>query len=199
MADWIRGLVEQGGYLTIALLMFLENVFPPIPSEVIMPLAGSSATEGKLNIVGVIAAGSLGSLAGALMWYGIGRKLGGERLERWAGRHGRWLTLSGKDVKKTEDWFQRHGTKAVFLGRLVPTVRTLIAIPAGIFKMPLGKFIPLTLAGTLFWEGALAFLGYRLGEQYQQIEKYLNPVTTGILVLLVAYYLYRVATFRPER
>ncbi|KZX89155.1 alkaline phosphatase [Erythrobacter sp. HI0037] len=199
MADWIRSLVDGGGYLTIAFLMFLENVFPPIPSEVIMPLAGSSATDGRLSIIGVIAAGSAGSLAGALLWYAIGRKLGDERIKRWSAKHGRWLTLAPGDIEKAENWFGKHGTKAVFLARLVPTLRTLIAIPAGIFAMPLTKFIPLTFAGTLLWEGALALAGYKLGDQYQQIEKYLNPITTGIFVILVLYYLYRVITFRSDK
>ena len=100
MADWIRSLVDGGGYLTIAFLMFLENVFPPIPSEVIMPLAGSSATDGRLSIIGVIAAGSAGSLAGALLWYAIGRKLEDERIKRWSAKHGRWLTLDQMTSKK---------------------------------------------------------------------------------------------------
>ncbi|NVD45639.1 DedA family protein [Qipengyuania atrilutea] len=199
MADWIRSLMEDGGYLTIALLMFLENVFPPIPSEVIMPLAGSSATNGQLSIIGVIAAGSAGSLAGALLWYAIGKMMGDERLRHWSKRHGRWITLGPDDIDKAENWFKKHGTKAVFLARMVPTLRTLIAIPAGIFAMPLAKFIPLTFAGTLLWEGALAFAGYKLGNRYQQIEHYLNPVTTGIFVILVLYYLYRVITFRSDK
>ena len=199
MADWIRSLMEDGGYLTIALLMFLENVFPPIPSEVIMPLAGSLASDGQLSIVGVVAAGSTGSVAGALLWYAIGRLMGDERLKAWSAKHGRWITLGPDDIEKAENWFKKHGTKAVFLARLVPTLRTLIAIPAGIFAMPLVKFIPLTFAGTLLWEGALAFAGYKLGDRYQQIEHYLNPVTTGIFVILVVYYLYRVITFRSGK
>ncbi|KZY18856.1 alkaline phosphatase, partial [Erythrobacter sp. HI0037] len=150
-------------------------------------------------IIGVIAAGSAGSLAGALLWYAIGRKLGDERIKRWSAKHGRWLTLAPGDIEKAENWFGKHGTKAVFLARLVPTLRTLIAIPAGIFAMPLTKFIPLTFAGTLLWEGALALAGYKLGDQYQQIEKYLNPITTGIFVILVLYYLYRVITFRSDK
>ena len=199
MADWIRSLMEDGGYLTIALLMFLENVFPPIPSEVIMPLAGSLASDGQLSIVGVVAAGSTGSVAGALLWYAIGRLMGDERLKAWSAKHGRWITLGPDDIEKAENWFKKHGTKAVFLARLVPTLRTLIAIPAGIFAMPLVKFIPLTFAGTLLLEGALAFAGYKLGDRYQQIEHYLNPVTTGIFVILVVYYLYRVITFRSGK
>lgn len=199
MADWIRDLVEQGGYLAIAFLMFLENVFPPIPSEVIMPLAGSTAQTGDLNIFAVIAAGCFGSLLGALLWYGVGRKLGDERLKRWAAKHGRWLTLSPEDIDKADRWFEKYGSTAIFFGRLIPTVRTLIAIPAGIFKMPLAKFIPLTLAGTVFWEGALAYAGYALGDQYQKIESFLNPATTAILVGLVLYYIYRVVTFDRQR
>jgi membrane protein DedA with SNARE-associated domain len=199
MADWIRSLVEQGGYPAIVLLMFLENVFPPIPSEIIMPLAGSTASTGEKNIFLVIAAGCLGSLLGALMWYFVGRKMGDERLQKWAARHGRWITLSPNDIQKAEDWFQKHGTWAVLFARLVPTIRTLIAIPAGIFKMPLTKFVPFTLIGTIFWEGALAYAGYSLGDRYQQIEHYLNPATTTILIALLIYYVYRVATFNRKR
>ena len=136
MADWIRSLMEDGWYLTIALLMFLENVFPPIPSEVIIPLAGSLATDGQLGIVGVIAAGSAGSVAGALLWFAIGKMTGDKRLKAWSAKHGRWVTLSPEDIRKAENWFEKHGTKAVFLARLVPALRTLIAIPAGIFAMP---------------------------------------------------------------
>lgn len=199
MGNWIGNLIEQTGYAGIALLMFLENVFPPIPSELVMPLSGFAAAKSDLNILGVVAAGSAGSLAGALMWYGIGRRLGDERLKDWASRHGRWITLSPDDVEKVDRWFDRHGSWTVLVGRLVPTVRTLIAIPAGIFAMPLAKFIPLTFVGTLFWEGSLALIGWTLGDQHESVQRYLGPVTTGIVVLLLLTYVYRVVTFDGRR
>lgn len=196
MADWIRDFVAEGGYPAIALLMFLENVFPPIPSEIIMPLAGAEAANGKLAIVGVVLAGSIGSLAGALLWYALARWLGGERLKAWSAKHGRWTTLSVQDIEWAERLFRKCGTPLVFGGRLVPTVRTLVAIPAGIFAMPLVRFVPLTLAGTLFWEGGLAYAGYALGEEYRKVQDYLNPATTAILLGLLGYYIYRLVTFK---
>jgi len=198
MFDWITGFIEQSGYPGIALLMLLENVFPPIPSELIMPLAGYAATQGRLNILLVVAAGSLGSVAGALLWYCVGRWLGCERVRRFAGRHGRWLTVTAAEVDHARDWFRRHCGKAVFIGRLVPAIRTLISIPAGIAEMGLVRFLIYTVAGTVLWTGALAGAGYLLGAQYQQVSSWLNPASNVILGALVLWYVYRVATFRPQ-
>ncbi len=131
MFDWLTGWINETGYVGIAGLMFLENLFPPIPSELIMPLSGYAASHGKLTMPGIVAAGSLGSLAGALFWYGVGRWLGGARIRAFAARHGAWLTMSPDDVDKANRWFCRHGGIAVFIGRLVPAVRTFISVPAG--------------------------------------------------------------------
>lgn len=198
MFDWITGFVEQSGYLGIALLMFLENVFPPIPSELIMPLAGYSATQGQLNIVLVIIAGSVGSLLGALLWYYVGRWLGCERVRRFAATHGRWLTITPGEVDHARDWFQRHCGKSVFIGRLVPAVRTLISIPAGIAEMPLVKFLLYSTAGTVLWTALLAAAGYLLGSQYQQVSSWVGPVSNVIVGALVIWYIYRVVTFDPQ-
>lgn len=118
MFEWIVDTIAETGYLGIVMLMFLENLFPPIPSELIMPLAGFNAARGHLNGVGVVAAGVLGSLLGAVPWYYLGRLLGKERLSRWAERWGRWLTVSSEDIEGAARWFNRHGAKAVLLGRL---------------------------------------------------------------------------------
>lgn len=151
MFESITGLIEQGGYFGILALMFLENLFPPIPSEVIMPLAGFLAARGELNLFGVVVAGTLGSFLGALPWYYAGARLGEERMRRLAARHGRWLTLSGDDVLEAGVWFRAHGRKAVFFGRLVPAIRTLISVPAGIAQMPFASFAFYTLAGSAIW------------------------------------------------
>ena len=198
MFDWITSFVESAGYLGIAFLMFLENVFPPIPSELIMPLAGYQATEGELNIFLVVVAGTIGALAGAILWYYIGLWVGTERLKNWAGRHGRWLTMSRSDVDKADAWFDRYGGIAVLVGRLIPTVRTFISVPAGLSEMPLPKFLFYTTLGTTVWSALLAVAGYLLGSQYDQISSWMNPVSTGVVVLIAAYYLYRVATFKKE-
>jgi membrane protein DedA with SNARE-associated domain len=195
MNDWIRQFVEQTSYLGVMLLMLLENVFPPIPSEIIMPLAGYHAASGGPHIAGVIIAGTLGSLLGALLWYWVGKKLGLDRVLRFSRRHGRWLTLAPKDVSRVQRWFEKHCGKSVLLGRMVPTIRTLISIPAGIVEMPLGRFVLLTTIGSAIWTSGLALAGYALGAQYTVVERYLGPVTNVIFGAIVAAYLYRVATF----
>jgi membrane protein DedA with SNARE-associated domain len=196
MFDRITGLVEQTGYLGIALLMLAENLFPPIPSELIMPLAGFAAARGELGMVGVVAAGTAGALAGALFWYHVGRRVGLERLKRWAAGHGRWLTVSPDDVDRAAAWFDRHGGAAVLVGRLVPAVRTLISVPAGVAGMALPRFLACSAVGTALWTALLAVTGYLLGEQHQKVGDYLDPVSNAILALLALGYLYRVATFR---
>jgi membrane protein DedA with SNARE-associated domain len=195
VASFIEGIVESTGVFGIALLMLLENVFPPIPSELIMPLAGYTAAQGDANIVLVIVAGTIGSLAGAFLWYWIGYAIGEDRLKRLADRYGRWLTLSRSDIDKADDWFDRHGHKAVLIGRLVPTVRTLISIPAGLSEMSRSTFLIYSGIGTAAWTTLLAALGYALGSQYEQVSAWIDPISIAVLVLIVALYLYRVVTF----
>lgn len=177
--------------------MFAENVFPPIPSELIMPLAGFSAAREELDIVLATLAGSAGSLLGALFWYGIGRWLGEhERLKRFAEGHGRWLTLTPKEIDRARDWFERHGGKAVFLGRLVPAVRTFISVPAGVARMSLARVTLYSALGTVIWTALLAGAGFLLEDQYQRVAGWANPVSNAVVALLVIWYLYRVITFR---
>ncbi|WP_108658255.1 DedA family protein [Acuticoccus kandeliae] len=198
MFDWISAFIHQVGPFGIALLMFLENVFPPIPSELIIPLAGFNAAEGHASLPVVILSGSLGSLAGALFWYWIGRRIGHERLGRLAQRHGRWLTMTPDEVGAANDWFHRYGGLAVLTGRLVPTVRTFISVPAGVARMPLPAFLAFTAVGTVAWTSLLAFAGYWLQTRYTLVEGWLNPASTLVIAVLVAWYLWRVATF-PRR
>ncbi len=199
MFDWIVGFVSDGGYLGIALLMFLENVFPPIPSELIMPLAGFVAARGEMNIWLVVLSGTLGSLAGAVFWYYIGVWLGRGRVEWAIRRFGRILTLSLQDLETARAWFRWKAQWAVFLGRLVPTVRTLISVPAGIAPMALGPFLFWTTLGTAAWTAFLAAAGYILESQYELIEGWVDPVSKAVVVLIVLVYVYRVVTFRsPE-
>ncbi|HEX9906285.1 MAG TPA: DedA family protein [Propylenella sp.] len=198
MASWIESVVQATGVLGIALLMFLENLFPPLPSELIMPLAGYVAAKGEANIVSVVLAGAAGSLAGAFFWYGLGRLVDHETVKRFADRYSRWLTLSRADVEKADDWFDRYGHWAVLFGRLIPTVRTLISIPAGLSEMPIGRFLLFSGIGTLVWTTLLASIGYGLGGEYRRIERWVDPISTGVLVLIAAIYLWRVATFKPR-
>lgn len=198
MFEWIVGIVSQLGYLGVALLMFLENVFPPIPSELIMPMAGFAAARGDLNFALVIMAGVVGSMLGALPWYYAGRLLGAERLKRWADRHGRWLTVSAGDVDAASSWFKRRGGMAVFLGRLVPAVRTLISVPAGIARMELLPFLALSAGGTLLWTGLLAGAGYLLEGHYAIVADYIDPVSKLIVAGIIVAYLFRLVQHRPR-
>ena len=191
MFDLISSWIAAGGALGVFGLMLLENVFPPIPSELVMPLAGFKAAQGELSLVAVLLAGTFGTLAGALPWYYAGRIMGRERLIAWAGRHGFWLTLSAEDVETAIDWFDRHGRAAVFFGRMVPGIRTLISVPAGLAAMPLGMFLVLTALGSAFWIGFLTAAGYVLRSQYDRVQAWLDPVTTAIIVGACGYYLWR--------
>ena len=197
MTGWITDLVETMGYAGIVLLMFLENVFPPIPSEIIMPLAGFGAADGKYSLPFVILAGLAGTLAGALFWYAIARRIGDKRLRRWAHPHGPWITVSRDDISNIENWFCRHGSWAVPLAHLVPGLRTLISIPAGVFAMPPTRFILLSTLGAGVWTGALAGAGYMLGARFEGVEKYLGPVSTAIMAALLLTYVWRVIRFKP--
>jgi len=196
MFDWITNVVEQMGSPGIALLMFLENVFPPIPSELVMPLAGFVAERGRFPLWGAIVAGSVGSLAGAIGWYLVGRKVGERRLRRWVDRHGRWLTLSCDDIDKAKGWFDRHGGAAVFIGRLIPGVRTFISVPAGFAQMSWAPFLLYSAVGTALWTALLAFAGKLLGASYEKVGQYLDPVTWVVLGAFVAAYVWRLARWK---
>jgi membrane protein DedA with SNARE-associated domain len=192
MTEWIKNTIESLGYLGIALLMFLENLFPPIPSEFIMPLAGYTANlpESKLNIFGVFVAGLIGSVLGGIIWYYPGKLLGEARLYALADKYGKWITVSSKDILKSKQWFNKQGNKAVFIGRLVPGVRTLISVPAGMSNMPLLPFIFYTTLGSALWVGLLTYTGYILGSQYKLVEEYLAPVSKIVLGGLVLAFVF---------
>ena len=189
MSNWIKSIIEQFSYPGIAFLMILENVFPPIPSELIIPLSGFVSTQGKLSIAGVIIAGTLGSVAGAIVLYYVGKGIGAKRLRNWTKRHGRWIGLSTRDLDKSDDWFKRHGAKTVMFGRLVPGVRSLISIPAGVAGLDFRVFLLYTTLGSAVWTAGLAFAGRLLGRNYEQVEHVVGPVSTtvvvGIIVMLV--------------
>ncbi|CBS90744.1 DedA family protein [Azospirillum lipoferum] len=193
--DWIVRMVEQTGYLGVALLMFAENLFPPIPSELILPLAGFTAARGDMSLPLVVAAGTAGALAGALFWYVIGRWVGSDRLKHWAERHGRWLTIAPDEVDRASAHFREHGGRAVLIGRMIPAVRTLISIPAGVSGMALTPFLLYTTLGTVIWTTFLATAGYLLEDRYQQVAGWLNPVSNIVAVGIALWYAYRVATF----
>ena len=197
MQEWITNTMNSLGYLGIGLLMFLENLFPPIPSELIMPLAGYTATfaDTKIQVIPAIAAGVIGTILGAIPWYYAGLLLGQQRLQLLADRYGKWIGISSDDIDKSTQWFQKHGAKAVLFGRLVPGIRTLISIPAGISKMPLIPFFLYSTIGTIGWVTLLTYAGYFLGKNYKLVEDYIDVITKvvvfGVLIAIAAFIGYR--------
>jgi membrane protein DedA with SNARE-associated domain len=186
MFDWVVGVIARLGYVGVAMLTFLENLFPPIPSELVIPLAGFVAAQGMLHIGGVIVAATLGSLAGATLWYAVARRIGERRFRAWIDRHGKWLTLDGTDLDRAQAWFTRHGRKAVLIGRLVPGVRTFVSLPAGFSGMPAAPFLLWSAAGTVAWTAALAGAGLVLEASYTVVADYVDIAADVLLVLFVA-------------
>jgi membrane protein DedA with SNARE-associated domain len=198
MGDWTIRLIDQTGYVGIFLLMFLETVFPPVPSEVIMPVAGARAAQGPLTLWGVIASGTAGAMLGNLFWYALARVIGMKRFRPFIEKYGRWLTMDWDDVEKTERLFGRFGGYIVSLGRMMPTIRSVISIPAGLLSMRLKTFLIWSTLGTAGWTAILATAGWGLGMAFDDIEKILGPLSTAIIVLIVAAYVWRQLTWRKR-
>ncbi|WP_114203307.1 DedA family protein [Janibacter anophelis] len=182
IVEWVLDLMERIGGPGIALGIFLENLFPPIPSEVILPLAGFTAAQGRYSMVEAILWATLGSVTGALLLYGIGAALGLERLRVIAHR---MPLVDVADIDRTDAWFGRHGHKAVFFGRFVPGIRSLISIPAGIDRMPLVQFLGYTTAGSLIWNTLFIWIGHQLGDRYHLVEQYMDPISKVVYLLII--------------
>ncbi len=197
MSEFIIGFITSWSYFGIFLLMVLENIFPPIPSELIMPFAGYVAANGDLNVIGVLAAGTLGSLVGTSAWYVVARLMGLHRFTSLCNKLGRVATLGEDDIDKAYHWFERYGAWAVFVGRLIPAIRTLISVPAGLAAMPFGRFLVISAAGTLAWTALLTAAGYLLQAGYDIVEAWVDPVSTGVVILAVVIYLWRFVTWKP--
>jgi membrane protein DedA with SNARE-associated domain len=189
MTEWITEIMNSLGYFGIAFLMFLENLFPPIPSELIMPLAGFTVAQGKMQLVPAIVAGVAGTILGAYPWYYAGKLVSEERLRQLADRHGRWLGLSSADIDKADRWLRKYGNSAVLFCRLVPGVRTLISLPAGVSEMPLIPFTIYSTIGSALWVGLLTIGGYKMGANYGLIETYIGPFAKIILLILVIFFI----------
>ncbi|MGH2355247.1 MAG: DedA family protein [Chloroflexota bacterium] len=191
---WIEQIITLLGYPGIAAVMLIENLFPPIPSEFVMPFAGFLAARGQLNFAGAVAAGTLGSVTGAVALYFVGLWAGEPLVRRFVRRYGRFWLLSEQDLDRTIRFFDRYGDAVVFFARIIPLVRSLISIPAGMSRMPLGKFLLFTTLGSAIWSGALAAAGLVLGENWDLIIGFVKQYERVILVAIVAgvlYFIYR--------
>ena len=198
MSDWVVRLIEQSGYLGVGFLMFLETIFPPIPSEVIMPMAGVAAAQGKLDFALVVASGTTGAMFGNTVWYLAARALGVHRLRPIIRRYGKWLTLNWAEVQRAERWFGIHGSAFVLFARMLPTVRSLVSIPAGLLKMRFRSFVIASTIGTAGWTLLLASAGYKLEENVGEVQTFIGPVANAIIVVLAAGYLWRLLTHKTE-
>lgn len=177
MGSAIESLIAGHGYGGVFLAMLIENFLQFIPSEAIMPLAGFFVAQGKLQMAPTIAAGTLGTILGTLPWYWIGRTVNEQRIEHHVERHGAWLGITTGKLRKSRHWFNRHGHQIVFWGRLVPILRTLVSIPAGIELMPLRPFLIWTALGSLLWNIFLTVVGYLLGQNWTAVHAMLRPFT----------------------
>ncbi len=187
IVDWAVQTMNQWGGFGVALLIFLENVFPPIPSEVILPLAGVAAAGPDHSFLEMLAWSVVGSVTGAWLLYGIGRLLGPERLRRLFIR---LPLVNVEDYDKTVAWMDKHGTKGIFFGRMVPGIRSLVSIPAGLYAMPIGKFTLLTAAGSTIWNTIFVTFGYTLGNNWHVIEPYTDVISKIVYVLIIVLVLW---------
>ncbi len=194
LSEWILMVMDKLGLIGVTLMMFLENVFPPIPSELIMPAAGFAAAIGELSLISVIIAGTIGSVLGALPLYYLGSRLDETKLIRLTERYGKYLLITPKDIVSAQAWFDRHGKTVVFFGRMIPAIRSLISIPAGMARMSLLPFLMLTAMGSMIWSALLAYAGFVLGANYEKVGIYIESVSHYVVLLMVlifSYLLYR--------
>jgi membrane protein DedA with SNARE-associated domain len=198
VTDFIIHWIVAGGYLGIFLLMALENVVPPIPSEVIMGLGGIAVARGQMEMIPLLLWGTAGTTAGNVFWYAIGRRIGYARFRPFVERHGRWLTMEWADVERVRGFLHDHGGRVIFVFRFMPTFRTMISLPAGMAAMPMPRFLAMTFAGSIIWNGVLAGAGFYLGSRFAELDRYVGPAGIALTVLALAWYAWRVATWKPR-
>ncbi len=200
MQQFILHIIEQFGYFGVFFLILIENVFPPIPSEVILLFSGFFSTYTNLSVLYMIVASTLGSFLGAIILYYIGKIFNKERLKKIVnGRLGKILFLKENDIDKADEWFDNKGNKSVFFCRFVPIVRSLISIPAGMSEMPMGKFIIYTICGSMIWNTVLICLGYRLGSNWEHVLTILDKYQMVVIVILVIIFGYVIIKFYRKK
>lgn len=198
MAEFIVEAIARGGYLGIFLLMALENVFPPLPSEVIMGIGGILVARGEMQFWPLLLIASVGTTAGNYFWYWLGDRFGYRRLEPWVARWGRWLTLEWEDVERAILFFNKYGDWVIFFLRFSPLLRTIISLPAGLAHMRLGRFLFFTFAGSLIWNAALIAGAQWLSQWLERSQDVLGWGIIGLTCLAIAAYLWRVVTWKPR-
>ena len=199
MIEWVTGVVAAGGWPGVLVLMFLENLFPPIPSEVIMPLAGFAAARGQMSLVLAVLAGIAGTLLGNAFWYELSRGVGSRRIRPLFARYGRWFAVDDKDFDKAEQVLRKYGPVALFFGRLLPGVRTVISIPAGLAHIPRHVFYLWTALGSAVWISFLAGAGYLLKDHYDRVEGWLEPLSYVVIAAIIGTYAWHIWSTRLRK
>jgi membrane protein DedA with SNARE-associated domain len=185
LAGWVVDVIERIGAPGVGALIALENVFPPIPSEIILPFAGFSSAQGDVNAVAAWIAATIGAVVGAWILYGVGAAIGYDRVHELAGK--RWFVLFGqKDLERGERFFDQHGGKVIFFGRFIPLVRSIVSVPAGIERMPIARFTALTALGSSIWNVLFIWAGYELGDRWERVEGWIQPISYAVVLLLAA-------------
>ena len=185
LASWVQDVIEQLGYLGVALLVVAENVFPPIPSEIVLPFAGFVARRGSDSVVIMILAATVGSVAGALIMYWIAAVIGDDRLHAFTRKFGKWVQIRESDLTKAEEWFDRHAMAAVLVGRCVPLIRSVVSIPAGFRRMKLVPYMLYTFLGSLVWNIALVGASALLGDNWERVGSYVGVFQWAVIALVV--------------
>jgi membrane protein DedA with SNARE-associated domain len=199
MIEWVTNVVAAGGWPGVFVLMFLENLFPPIPSEVIMPLAGFAAARGQMSFVLAVIAGIAGTLLGNAFWYELARAIGSQRIRPLFARYGRWFAVDDKDFDRAEATLRKHGPVALFFGRLLPAIRTLISIPAGLAHIRRHVFYLWTALGSTVWILFLTTAGYLLEDHYDRIEAWMEPLSYVVVAGIVGTYLWHIWSTRVRK
>lgn len=199
MENWITEVMNAYGYIGILLLIALENIFPPIPSEVILTFGGFMTTTSNMSIIGVIVFSTIGSVVGAIALYGIGLLVDVKRLEKIVNKWGGLLRLTSKDIHKANAWFNKFGVWAVFFGRLIPIVRSLISIPAGMAHMSFIVFLLFTTIGSLIWNSVLVIVGAKVGSSWSTIVRYIGTYSNIVLLLLTVMFVFVISLYYRKR
>lgn len=205
--DQVRIIIEEiisaMGYPGITFVMLIENLFPPIPSEVVMPFAGFLVVDGRFSLLGIVLAGTIGSVLGALVIYYVGVWANERLIRRFIRRWGKFFLLSEDDIDRALNVFDRYGEIIIFVGRLIPIIRSLISLPAGMQRMSLPKFLLFTTMGTAIWSAILGYAGVLLGENWEEImgvvDQYEKATAAVLLVLVVAFVSFRLRDMRRKR
>lgn len=195
MADWIIAYISGQGYAAVFVLMIAENIFPPIPSEIVLPFIGHAVAQGEMNFALALLFATMGSLIGTSAWFSLGWFMPAEKLERFFRHYGGYVAISTRDFNRATKFFTKYEIPAVFFGRMIPAVRSVISIPAGSVRMDIRKFFFYTLVGTALWNATLMIIGFYVLSDFTLVEKYMSPVSNAIIYTFIAVYLLQVGRF----